>query len=165
MGTHENVIDGVVVTLVSVEPLRQATEAFGGLGVAAQPASVYVKSIVDVVRDALVVLDRDLRVLMANRSFYEFFRSAKEETESRSLFQLVDRKFDIPALRGLLEEIVSKGASFKDFAVNAEFPRIGRKMMLLGGCKAVSPGTEGQMILLTLEDVTESAPGEKVLKS
>jgi nitrogen-specific signal transduction histidine kinase len=126
---------------------------------------VYAESIVDSVWDTLLVLDGNLRVIMANHSFYTLFISAKEETESRSLFELADRKLDIPALRKLLEAIVNKDTSFEDFAVKFELPHIGRKKMLLNGHRVVSPRSDIQMILLAMVDISKSKPGKKVLES
>jgi two-component system, chemotaxis family, CheB/CheR fusion protein len=163
--TIENVIDGVVITLTGVDQLKQTTEKLKSLNVAAQSACVYAESIVDAVRDPLLVLDRDLRVVTANRSFYTFFGSPKEKTERRSLFELADRKLDIPKLRELLKEIVNNGASFEDFAVDVETPRIGRKKMLLNAHRMVSPGADQLLILLAMEDITKRKPGEKVLES
>ena len=160
--TVENVIDGVVITLTGVDQLKQATEKLKSMNIVVQSACMYAESIVDSVRDPLLVLDQDLRVVTANRSFCTLFRAAKLETESKSLFELADRKLDIPRLKNLLEEIVRKDTSFEDFSVDIEVRHIGRKKMLLNARRLVSPGADRLMILLAMEDITKKEPMEKV---
>jgi PAS domain-containing protein len=70
-----------------------------------KPLTIDADSIVDTVREPLLVLDADLRVLRANRSFYRAFRVAPEETVGRLVYELGNRQWDIPALRRLLEEV------------------------------------------------------------
>ena len=46
---------------------------------------VQAQSIVDTVREPLLVLDRELRVVAASRSFFETFRVERDETVGRPL--------------------------------------------------------------------------------
>ena len=94
--TRDNRIEGVVITFSDV-----AAEAL-------QEARLYAEAIVDTVREPLLVLDADLRVRSANRSFYETFRLSPEETVGRSLYELGDRELDVPRLRALLGEILPR---------------------------------------------------------
>ena len=91
-------------------------------------AREYAESIVTTVREPLLVLDEDLRVVSANRSFYETFKVEPAETEGRFVYDLGDGQWDIPALRTLLEEIVPANSWFDDFEVEHDFEHIGRKI-------------------------------------
>ena len=91
----------------------------------------YASNIVETVREPMLVLDGQLRVRTANRSFYRAFQVAPEETEGRLLYDLGDGQWNIPALRKLLEEILPQNTSFDDFEVTHEFESIGRRVMLL----------------------------------
>ena len=82
-----------------------------------QDALAYAESIVDTVRDPLLVLDADLRVRSASRSFYEDFGVKPEETEGRLVYELGNGQWDIPELRTLLEAILPENGSFRDFEV------------------------------------------------
>src|SRR6266478_2208044 len=84
------------------------------------------QSIVDTVREPLLVLDADLRVKRANRSFYQTFQVSPEESENSLLYDLGNRQWDIPRLRTLLEEILPQNTVFNDFEVVHDFPSIGR---------------------------------------
>src|SRR5688572_11990710 len=83
------------------------------------------ESIVETVREPLIVLDGNLRVLRANRSFYQTFGVQPEETENRLVYELGSRQWDIPALRKLLEEVLPQKTVFNDFEVTHDFPSIG----------------------------------------
>jgi len=112
--------------------------------------------IVDTVREPLVVLDADLRVVTANRSFYRVFKVRPEETEGRVIYELGNGQWDIPELRRLLEDVLDKNASFDDFPVEHEFEHIGRRMMLLNARRVVRNAEKTPLILLAIEDITEA---------
>lgn len=121
-----------------------------------------VRSIVDTVRQPLVVLDSRLRVQSANRSFYRTFRVSPQETAGRLLYDLGNGQWDIPGLRTSLEEVLSQNTSFDDFEVERNFPDIGRKVMLLNARQLRPEGC--QRILLAIEDVTERRRAEAALE-
>ena len=117
-------------------------------------AKAYAESIVATVRGPLLVLDRDLHVRTANRSFYETFAVAPTEAIGRFIYDLGDGQWDIPALRRLLEEIVPANTSFDNYEVEHDFEHIGPKAMLLNA-RRFPPGGEFELLLLAIEDVTE----------
>src|SRR3954469_7388139 len=97
----------------------------------AEDACLLAQAIVDTVREPLLVLDRDLRVIVASRSFYLAFQSKREATQGRAIYDLDDGVWNIPELRLLLEKIVPKHGVMEDFEVEREFARLGRRSMLL----------------------------------
>jgi PAS domain S-box-containing protein len=124
----------------------------------------YAESIVETVRRPLLVLDKDLRVKTANRSFYQTFQVGREETENAPLLSLGKGQWNIPALRTLLEDILARSSQFQDFKVDQEFPAIGRRIMLLNArCLHGVDFTDG-MLLLAIEDVTERVRAEEALR-
>ena len=125
----------------------------------------FLQAIVDTMREALVVLDADLRVQAVNHAFYQTFVVAPEETLGRPLFALGDGQWDIPQLRERLGQIVRHDGAFEDFEVTHAFPGIGQKTMLLNGRRLVHPG-EGhtEHILLVMQDVTDQKEAEIELR-
>jgi two-component system CheB/CheR fusion protein len=115
----------------------------------------YAESIVDTVREPLIVLDGTLRVRTASRAFYDTFSVSKEETEGQFIYDLGNGQWNIPALRTLLEEILPLEASMKDFEVEHEFPSLGVRVMLLNACKLRREGKNSELVLLAIEDITE----------
>lgn len=124
----------------------------------------YSESIVDAIREPLLVLGADLRVLSANRSFYGTFKVKPKETDGQLIFDLGNRQWDIPRLRELLEDSLHKSIAFDDFEVEHEFPVIGRRTMLLNARKIPGESSAADRILLAFEDVTERRRMEEALE-
>jgi PAS domain S-box-containing protein len=140
-------VSGVVLVFRDIGE-RRATER------ALEKALVYADDIIATLREPFVVLDADLRVKTANRSFYDSFRVSKEETETRLVYDLGNGQWDIPALRKLLDEVLSRNQSVHDFEVEHSFPTLGRKTMLLNARPFPPDSTHPELILLAVEDVT-----------
>jgi PAS domain S-box-containing protein len=132
----------------------------------ARPLSAreFAESIVDTVREPLLVLGADLRVRSANRSFYHSFGVTPEETEGRLIFELGESQWNIPRLRTLLEEILPKNNSFRDLEVDHTFEGLGRRRMILNARKLWREENNSELILLAIEDVTERWRAEVELR-
>lgn len=119
----------------------------------------YIKTAVDTVREPFLILDKNLRVMLANESFYRTFQVESRDTENKLLYELGDGQWDIPSLRKLLEDILPKNTFFKGFEVAHEFPIIGRKVMILNARRVYREDNASEqfppIILLAMEDVTE----------
>ncbi|GFO57244.1 hypothetical protein GMSM_42510 [Geomonas sp. Red276] len=122
---------------------------------AIQDARAYAENIVETVREPLVVLTYDLRVLTANQSFYASFKVTPEETIGNFIYELGNRQWDIPKLRVLLEEILPQETVLNGYEVAHDFPEIGRKIMLLNAREIFGKRIGSHMILLAMEDITE----------
>jgi formate hydrogenlyase transcriptional activator len=127
-------------------------------------AQRYTESIVETIREPLIVLAPDLRVISANHSFYETFQVTPGETEGRFVYGIGDHQWDIPGLRKLLEEIIPQNSHFSNFEVSHEFPVIGRRRMLLNARRIYRERKSTEMILLAIEDITERRQSEEALK-
>ena len=115
----------------------------------------YAENIINTVREPLVILDHDLRVVSASRSFYKVFKVNPEETVGQLIYDLGNQQWDIPKLRDLLETILPQKTTFDDYEVEHDFVDIGRRIMLLNARQIESvPGKE-RIILLAIEDITE----------
>jgi len=118
-------------------------------------ACALAQSIVDTVREPVVVLDKGLRVVAASRSFYSAFKVSPEETQGRLFYALGDGQWDIPKLRVLLEKIIPEHGVMEDYEVEHEFPNLGRRTMRLNARQVFYEGGADTTILLGIEDVTE----------
>ena len=127
-------------------------------------AQKYIEGIVETIREPLLVLTADLKVISANQSFYQTFKVAPEETEGRFIYSIGNHQWDIPALRKLLEEIIPQNNRFNNFEVSQEFSVIGRRTMLLNARRIYREGRGTEMILLAIEDITERRQAEEALK-
>ena len=131
---------------------------------AAKEAHDFAESIVSTIREPLLVLSADLKVVSANRSFYETFKATPEKTEGHSIYQLGNQQWDVPKLRKLLGELLDKRAAFDDFEMDYEFPAIGRRTVLLNARKVHGDTNKAETILLAIEDITERKRMQKALQ-
>jgi two-component system CheB/CheR fusion protein len=145
--TERGAIQGIVLNIVDITAAKTAAREIASVAVA--------KSIVNTVREPLLVLDNELRVISANKSFYDMFKVSKEETEGQFIYDLGNKQWNIPQLRQLLEEILPQNTSFNDYKVEHKFPTIGKKIMLLNARQISHSPEQPSMILLAMEDITE----------
>ncbi len=145
--TSDNRIDGVAITFVDLTEIKRLEQSL-------QESTTYAESIISTIREALIVLDADLKIVSANRSFYETFQTTPGETEGRNLYALGDNQWDIPELRHLLEEILPRETQFEGFIIDHTFPGIGRHRMRLNARQLRTPAASKEMILLAIEDTT-----------
>jgi two-component system CheB/CheR fusion protein len=115
----------------------------------------YSQAITATIHEAMIVLDKNLRIKSANISFYKIFKVKEEETEGVFLFDLGNKQWNIPSLREFLQEIVPKNSHFHDFEVAHNFPQIGEKIMLLNASRIIQKRHGEELILLSINDVTE----------
>jgi diguanylate cyclase (GGDEF)-like protein/PAS domain S-box-containing protein len=140
--------------------MRDVTER-KKLEVEVQDAREYAENIVETVREPLVVLNSELRILTANLSFYETFLVTPEETIDNFIYDLGNRQWDIPKLRVLFEEILPKDTVFNGYEVEHDFQGIGRKIILLNARQIFRENIGSHIILLAMEDITERKLAEE----
>jgi diguanylate cyclase (GGDEF)-like protein/PAS domain S-box-containing protein len=124
----------------------------------------YAESIIDTVREPLITLDQDLRVISVNRSFYDVFKVKPEETVGQLIYDLGNKQWDIPKLRELLETILPQKASFDNYEVEHDFATIGRRIMLLNARQIERRRGKARIILLAIEDITTRREMEQEIK-
>ena len=156
----DNRIDGAVLALFDIgEQKRRSADLVAAQSVAetAKDARDVAEAVVETVREPLLVLGRGLEVLTMNKAFRDLFGVTDRETLGRSVYDLGDGQWKVPALARLLEEVLPKMASFADVEVEHDFPGIGRRRMRLNGRRVdLGEGRDG-MILLGIEDITVGA--------
>jgi PAS domain S-box-containing protein len=113
------------------------------------------QAIIDTIRDPLLVLDENQRITTASRSFYQTFQLDGVDVSGELLFEIDGGQWNIPELRTLLETISKDYATFDEFEVDREFPRIGRRIMCLNARKVFYEEGTHTTILLAFEDITE----------
>jgi len=121
----------------------------------------YAESIINTVREPLIVLDQDLRVVKVSRSFYEFFKVNREETVGQLIYDLGNKQWNIPKLRELLETILPQKTTFDNYEVEHDFSTIGRRIMLLNARQIQRVLGKERVILLAIEDITEKRKLER----
>lgn len=138
------------MVLVDIDALKRSVEML-------KASRSYAEAIVETMREPLIVLDAELRVILANRAFYELFQVSPTEIEQNLIFDRQSGQWNIPRLRSLLEEVLpstAQLAEFQNFEVEHEFEQIGRKILMLNA-RRMPPANQQELILLAIEDITE----------
>ncbi|MDD5413371.1 MAG: PAS domain S-box protein [Smithellaceae bacterium] len=135
--------------------LKKSTSGKVSVKLAAEEARRYAESIVEAIREPLLVLDGGLKIVSANRNFYRTFKVTPDETLGTFLYDLGNKQWDIPKLRELLEEVLPEKEAFDGFKVEHHFESIGYKVMLLNARQIHRKDIGTKMILLAIEDITE----------
>jgi chemotaxis protein methyltransferase CheR len=123
------------------------------------------EAIVDTVHEPLLVLDSELQVIVASRSFYLKFDTTRDVTQGRTIYDVENGVWNIPELRLLLEKIVPEHGVMEGFEVEREFPRLGYRSMLLNARQVFYAGGVHTTILLGIEDVTERRKTERAVQN
>jgi two-component system CheB/CheR fusion protein len=146
--TSDGRIDGAVLVFTDIDTLKRSEEQL-------QKSLDYADAVIETVREPLLVLDSGLRVVRANRSFYDTFQLSPEDTVFRPIFELGDGQWNIAALRTLLERIIPEKQSFHDFEIAQRFDHIGEKTLLLNARQTTPVGGQEALILLAIDDITQ----------
>ncbi|TCD00252.1 PAS domain S-box protein [Pedobacter frigidisoli] len=115
----------------------------------------FTEAVVATIHDSMIVLDKNLRIVSASKSFYKNFGVTDTETEGMLLYDLGNRQWNIPRLREFLEDILPKNSHFEDFEVTHNFPHIGEKIMMLNASRIVQKSKREPLILLSIQDITD----------
>jgi PAS domain S-box-containing protein len=155
------------IILLAIEDITERREIEKELEVikkSADDALEYSDSIINTVREPLIALNQDLRVVTASRSFYEVFKVKPGETIGQLIYDLGNHQWDIPKLRDLLETILPEKATFDNYEVEHDFSTIGKRIMLLNARQIERGFGKERIILLAIEDITERREIEKQLE-
>jgi two-component system CheB/CheR fusion protein len=123
----------------------------------------YAENIIATIREPLIVLDRSLRVVSASRSFYATFKAVPQKTEGKLFYELDHGQWNIPALKMLLNEVLSEKSTMDDYEVEHDFKRIGKKIMLINARELLQERAKDRLILLSIQDITERRKAEREL--
>jgi two-component system, chemotaxis family, CheB/CheR fusion protein len=124
---------------------------------------VFADALIENAREALLVLDRDLRVTLANSAFCRLFQISPAETEGTLVYDLGEKQWDIPALRILLDHIIQHNQRVDDFEVCHDFPHLGTRTMCINA-RRIEPHEGEYLILLTIDDISEKKRQTEALR-
>ncbi|HEY3425255.1 MAG TPA: chemotaxis protein CheB [Negativicutes bacterium] len=144
--TIDHKIDGVMITFADIHAIKQSLEV-------AREACEYAEAIVETMRHPLLVLDDDLRLRTANKTFYQMFRGTPEEMTGQSIFQMKVCQWDNSKLRNLLNDILNCDTAFEDLEISCDLPDIGKQTMLINARRIINPQNNTKLILMAFETV------------
>ena len=143
--------------------IEKTREELAAIKKSADEISEFAENIINTVREPLLILDEDLRVVKASRSFFDFFKVTSDETISKLIYDLGNQQWNIPKLRELLETILPQKTTFDNYEVEHDFTTIGKRVMLLNARKIQRAWGKERIILLAIEDITDRKRNENEL--
>jgi two-component system, chemotaxis family, CheB/CheR fusion protein len=147
------------------DELRSRNAELKELNSALRAERDYSEAIVATIREPLLVMDKELRILQANRAFYEYFKTRSEDIQGRRLDDLGDKEWNIPELCERLRKVLSGGMSLDQHEISRSFPPIGDRTLSLNARRVPGAGTRPEMILLAIEDITDRRGAEEAARA
>jgi two-component system CheB/CheR fusion protein len=144
--TTDNVIKGLVITFNDITSLKILEKQL-------TDAKKYAESIINTMREPLIVLEGSLKVVTANPAFYKRFEVKPGETEGQLFFNLGNGQWNIPSLKTGLTDTLRKKQELNDYVVEHDFPKIGHVKMLVNARKLLQEEGKKELILLSIETV------------
>ncbi len=148
-------LDGAI--LLAIEDVSDERAARGEL----ERTWRLTQSIVDTIRDPMVVLETDMTIVTASKTFLTIFGITEAETRGRRLSEVGQRQWDVPALRHLMEKVLPENKPIESFEIEDDFPGLGRRVFNLNARKIFQPGNNAHRMLLVFEDITDRKQRER----
>jgi two-component system CheB/CheR fusion protein len=152
--TRDNRIAGAVASFVDITDLKRKQ---GEL----REARDFAEAIVSTVRDPLLVLTGDFKIVSANPAFYQMFKLKQADIEGQPWFEIADRQWDVPRLHELLEKMLPEKGQVNDFEVEHDFPKLGKRCILVNARRIAGQGERPELILIAKEDITDRRNSER----
>ncbi len=111
-------------------------------------------AIVDTIREPIVILNGDLRVVVGNRAFYDMFGVDYNKIHRKNFSDLGNGEWDIPALTSLLKQVVTEKTKVEGYEVAHTFEKIGLRVMVLNA-RVIKLNNKKEDIFISILDITE----------
>jgi two-component system CheB/CheR fusion protein len=145
--TPGDTVDGAMIVLLDVHAIKLARN--------------YAEAVVETVRQPLLILSKELKIIRANPAFYEVFGTSSDAIKDRSLYEVDDGQWNIPELRMALEKILPQQRELENLEVDHEFRKVGRKTLVFSGREIFQPPPYGETILLAIDDITSRTNAQR----
>ena len=142
----DNRVEGAIIVLVDIDELKKKEAQI-------TQARDRAEAVLETIPDPLLILNENLRIQSANDAFYRTFKLSRAHIEDHSIFELPG--WDIPRLRGLLEDVIPRNSFFNDFEVMHKFDRIGPRTLLISARPLPDSSSPRRQILVNIRDITE----------
>ncbi len=145
--TTGNSIAGVVLSMIDITERKAGVRQL-------EMARDYAEAIVDTVNDSLLILNRNLKVVRASRSYCGLFSAAPAEVEGKSIYELGRGRWNVPSLRKYLSVLASAQTPFSNLELDFEVPKLGTRTLAISGRVVPQENDSGINVVLVIEDVS-----------
>jgi two-component system CheB/CheR fusion protein len=146
--TKDDHVEGVVITFANITEVKAAEQEL----VAARS---YSESVINTVREPLVVLGADMEMISANQSFHRFFGTNPEDIAGRRLGDTAAHPLAQPALKQILDQVRNQHQDVEDRTIEVELAQKGRLTLAVTAREIVDQSSESPKILLAIDNITE----------
>ncbi|MBC6605548.1 PAS domain-containing protein [Hymenobacter sp. BT188] len=152
--TLDNYINGAVITFNDVTKLKQLEEKL-------QASTSFAESIIETVREPMLVLNNELRILTISQAFAERYNLNIADAKNQLLAELNGGAWNVPALRTLLLNLVSEtNEKFDEVPLEIKLPQLGTRQVLVYGRRLLNHGSQMDCLLLGVSEDTGKAPAQ-----
>ncbi|MBI1206849.1 MAG: response regulator [Azospirillum sp.] len=156
--SHDGRIEGVVITFGDISELKAVEQEF-------QAARAYAESVIDTVRQPLLVLDRSLRLVSANPAFFRLCGLEPADTVGRDFATGDDPSGTLRRLRDFLALIGTAPAPIEDYEIEIDLPPQGHRHLLVNARSIPYRPSAEPLILLAVDDITERKQATSALEA
>ncbi|AFZ14992.1 signal transduction histidine kinase with CheB and CheR activity [Crinalium epipsammum PCC 9333] len=146
--TSENSLDGAVLILIDIDVIKRSAEQL-------KAARNYSEGIVNTVRQPLLVINANLRIITANIAFYKTFEVTPNQVEQELFTEIQKGVWNLPELQRELSKVISENQGLIDFEISHEFEKLRFKTMLLNAWAISQSPEDNTLMLLAITDITE----------
>ncbi len=119
------------------------------------------RAIIDRIRDSVMVLDKDLKILHTNQSFHRYFNTDSKQTINQYIYELADGAWNTPILLDLLQQTLPIDKVIENIEFEHTFPKIGQRQILLNLHEVELTDGTAPLIVMSFDDVTEQYKTKK----
>jgi two-component system, chemotaxis family, CheB/CheR fusion protein len=149
--TVENVIDGVVITFSDIQEQKQVQEVLKEVTMNAQASQEYAESIVNTIKEPLLILDKDLIVQSSNTSFNEQFEVTSSDIKGLPLCEILGGAWNISHLLRRLDDLSSNDEELENIRAEITVHKLGTRSMVITARKLVIPSGKSTMMLVNIK--------------
>jgi two-component system CheB/CheR fusion protein len=142
--TWEHKIDGAVISFQDIDDLKRSVNA----------TRDYADMLIENAREAIVIADSNLRISSANPAFYRMF-GLKQNGKGKGLDEITHTSWLPDSLRERLLHAMRKDVRIDDVEIQHEYPSLGLRTVLFNA-RRIEPARGQQMLLVSIQDVTEN---------
>lgn len=118
----------------------------------------------ETIREPMLILNRDFRILMATSSFYRLFGIRPGEAKDVGVLELQNGAWNIPGLARLLQRTVAEQVATENFELTHDFPGTGNRTLLLSTRLVQYDDADRTTIFLSFEDISQRKAVEQEKK-
>jgi two-component system CheB/CheR fusion protein len=148
--TVENFIEGAIIIFANISETKKLNDK---LFIAYKSNSKIMESM----RDAVVLLNEDFRIVTVNSAFCRILNENPGNIIDKLFFEIYEGFWDVPQFKDMLQGVFEIKKEFNDFEVITSRKLQASQKLLINGRIIYGNKPEPQMLLLVMENITHKS--------